>query len=242
MNFKKARAFGFALVNFVTATDAEQALEVFTGLMLEQQPTGTIAEWSLDIQGRDALIEKYRDSAVMHDDVSDSHRPLLLHQGCVVPFPKPTQPIWAPWGHVQFCGQAERATPELSFCTTLVIRKLGRNSSREQLMELLNGAGFASQFDFVYVPRHFARGSSFGFGVVNFVNHEFATEALRKIAACSLFVNRTTLTAAWSDSTHGLAALLHKYRNNKVMRRGMPESFQPVVLSNGVPIPYPVIS
>ena len=58
-------------------------------------------------------------------------------------------------------------------------------------MEFLNRAGFEAQYDFVYVPRHFVQGSSIGFGVLNFVNHTLASEALGKIAAGALSVRRT---------------------------------------------------
>jgi len=238
INFKKGRSFGFALVNFVTATDAQQALTAFDGLALGQQLVQ--AEWSEAIQGRLALVEKYRNSAVMHEDVGECHLPLLLCHGHVVPFPKPTQPVHSPADQVQLPTKTERAALDRATCTTLVIRKLGRGSSVEQLMKLLDRAGFAAQYDFVYVPRHFTEGSSIGFAVLNFVNHRFASMALSKIAAGALLLNGTTLTAEWSDTMNGLSALIEKYRNHKVMSKGMPESFRPVVLSNGVPILYPL--
>merc|ERR1711985_176935 len=89
MNFKKGQAFGFALVNFLTAEDAQQARLAFNGLMLNQRPV--LAEWSEVIQGTEALVEKYRNSAVMHDDVSELYRPMFLRHGRVVPFPKPEE-------------------------------------------------------------------------------------------------------------------------------------------------------
>jgi hypothetical protein len=239
INFKKSQAFGFAVVNFLTAMDAQQALAAFNGMMLDRRPVR--ADWSDAIQGPEALVAKYRNSAVMHDDVSECHRPLLFCQGQVVPFPTPTELVQAPNEHVQLPAQERKATPELAPRTTLIVRKLGRKSSIEQFMTLLNHAGFAAQFDFVYVPRHFGEGSSIGFAVVNFVDHSLASEALGKIAAGALSFNGMTLTAEWSETMDGLSALIEKYRGNKVMRKGMPKSFQPVLLLNGVPIPFPFI-
>jgi hypothetical protein len=139
-------------------------------------------------------------------------------------------------------AQEEQAAPETSLCTTLIIRQLGRNNGVEQFMKLLNHAGFAAQYDFVYVPRHFTQGSSIGFAVLNFVDRTLALEAFSKIAAGALTWNGTTLTVEWSETMHGLSALIEKYRSNKVMKEGMPKSFQPVVLSNGIRIPYPSIN
>jgi len=239
MNFKKGQAFGFALVNFLVTVDAEQALEALNGLVLEQRPV--LAEWSEAIQGTEALVEKYRNSAVMHDDVSERHRPLLLSQGRVVPFPNPTARLERPAGQMRHPSEEHRSMFELASRTTLIIRKLGRGSSVEKLMMLLNRAGFAAQYDFVYVPRHFSKGSSFGYAVLSFVNHAFALEAISKFAAGALSVHGTTLTAEWSDTMHGRSALIEKYRSSKVLKKGMPESFKPVVLSNGIPTSYPHI-
>jgi len=234
INFKKGQAFGFALVNFLAMVDAEQALAALNGLMLERQPV--LAERSESIQGTEALVEKYRNNAVMHDDVGESHKPLLLSQGRVVPFPKPTARVQPPAEQMQAPSKAEPSMFELASSTTLIIRKLGRSCSLEQFMTLLNCAGFAAKYDFVYVPRHFSKGSSFGYGIVNFVDNAFALEALSKIAAGALSVNGTTVTAEWSDTMQGLSALIEKYRSSKVMKKGMPASFKPVVLSNGIPI------
>lgn len=238
MNFKKGQAFGFALVNFLTSMDAQHSLAVFNGLILDRRPV--LAEWSEAIQGTEALVAKYRNSAVMHDDVHESHRPWLFSQGRVVPFPKPTELVPPPAQQLQCPPQELPSTTERAPRMTLIVRGLGRNSDVEQFMKLLDLAGFAAaQFDFVYVPRHFTQGSSIGFAVLNFVDHALASRAFGKISAGALLSNGMTLTAEWSETMHGLSALLEKYRSNKVMKKGMPKSFQPVVLSNGVPVPYP---
>jgi RNA recognition motif-containing protein len=238
-NFKKSQAFGFALVNFPAAADAQQALMALNYFMLDGQPV--LAEWSEVIQGTEALVERYRNSAVMRD-MDELHRPMLLRHGRMVSFPKPTKSVEALAEHMQCPAEAEQAPPECSPRTTLAVRKLGKSSSVESFRELLDQAGFATQYDFVYVPRHFTKGSSFGFAILNFVNDVLASEALDKIAMGALSANGETLTAEWSDGPQGLSALIAKYRDNRVMEEGMPESFRPVVLSEGVPIAYPRIN
>lgn len=51
--------------------------------------------WS-EVQGRDAYVEKYRNSPVMHHKVPEEYRPVLLAGGEPVPFPGPTRAIRAP--------------------------------------------------------------------------------------------------------------------------------------------------
>lgn len=238
MNFQKDQAFGFALVNCLAEPDAQQALTVFNGLMLDGRPV--LAEWSEVIQGTEALVEKYRNSVVMRDDVSELHQPMFLCHGRIVPFPKPNESIEAEAEETPFV-EAQHATQGCLPCTTLLVRKLGRKSSVKQVMELLDQAGFVAEYDFVYVPRHFSEGSSFGYAILNFIDDVLASEAFSKIAMGALSVNGVTLTAEWSEGTHGLSALTAKYRNNRVMEEGIPETFRPVVLSKGIPIAYPDI-
>merc|ERR1711939_1137644 len=132
---------------------------------------------------------------------------MLLCNGRVIPFPKPREAIDADAEQTQCSAEAQQAVQDCSSRTTLVIRKLGHNSSVEQFIELLNQAGFAAQYDFVYVPRHFTEGSSFGFAILNFIDDEFASEALGKIAAGTFSANGVTFTAEWSEAVHGLSAL-----------------------------------
>jgi hypothetical protein len=187
-------------------------------------------------------VEKYRNNAVMQDGISELHQPMLLCHGHVVPFPKPRESTEVPSEQGQFAAEAEQAAKGCSPRTTLVVRGLGHKSSVDQFMDLLDQAGFAAQYDFAYVPRHFTEGSSFGFAILNFNDDMLASEAVSKIAAGALSANGVTLTAEWSEATHGFSALTDKYRDNRVMKEGMPESFRPVVLSQGVPIPYPQIN
>lgn len=66
-NFKKSIPLGYAIVNFENHEIATLACLHFTSRQIQ-------VEWGDSIQGLDALVQKYRNSAVMHPSV-------LMHTG-----------------------------------------------------------------------------------------------------------------------------------------------------------------
>jgi len=86
--------FHYAFVNFVTECMALEFRECLNGC----DETDMFGDMSAEIswsqcQGLEASIEKFRNSSVMHPSVHDECKPLLIKDGKVVPFPKPTRKI-----------------------------------------------------------------------------------------------------------------------------------------------------
>lgn len=88
IDFVKKVCYGFAIINFVDPRTAEMAMTHLRSCVSLSDHLAV--EWSDSHQGLDALIERYRNSKVMESDVADSHKPILLSRGCVLPFPEPT--------------------------------------------------------------------------------------------------------------------------------------------------------
>lgn len=86
---------GYALVNMVCHEHGERLLQHFNGYEFQ---TGEFCEssWSNTCQGLVSHVEKYRNSAVMHESVPAEHKPAVYHMGRWVPFPEPTRAIRAP--------------------------------------------------------------------------------------------------------------------------------------------------
>lgn len=93
-NFRNMTVFGYAIVNFTDPAGAQAALECFRGKMVDGQ--AMITEWSKSQQGYDDLVQRYRDSPVMHTSVPDKHKPIILAKGIMQPFPPPTEPLQLP--------------------------------------------------------------------------------------------------------------------------------------------------
>jgi len=86
MDFKKGKVFGHTIVNFVSNETAEQASSHFAG-------AGVNIEWSDSHQGFDSLIQRYRDSPIMHESMPENSKPIIFCNGVEAPFPSPTKEI-----------------------------------------------------------------------------------------------------------------------------------------------------
>lgn len=102
MDFTSSALVGYAFINFVNGQVAEQFFQHFQGFKQWSLMSVKVSEvgWST-LQGLDGHIERYRNSPVMHPDVPDEMRPLLLQSGQSVPFPPPTKKLRAP--HLKDC-------------------------------------------------------------------------------------------------------------------------------------------
>lgn len=87
-----------AFVNMLSPAEAESLrshLEGFTGWSTPSDSVCTVA-WNDRQQGLPALVERYRNSPVMHETVPDEAKPIILVDGRRARFPPPTQKIKAP--------------------------------------------------------------------------------------------------------------------------------------------------
>jgi hypothetical protein len=98
LDFKTMAALGYSFVNFVDANDAERFLTHFSGFSRWGDGSDKVCEmtWSTALQGKNANIERYRNSPVMHESMPEELKPLLFKDGERVAFPKPTKQLRAP--------------------------------------------------------------------------------------------------------------------------------------------------
>lgn len=81
---------GYALVNLMSPESARRVMECLSG------DGPIIANWNSPGQGLESQIERYRNSAVMHESVPEVYRPGFFVDGVVSVFPEPTMAIRAP--------------------------------------------------------------------------------------------------------------------------------------------------
>lgn len=126
--------------------------------------------------------------------------------------------------------------------TTVLLREIPREYSREQLIQLIDAAGFAFLYDFVYLPVDFKSGSNLGYAFANLILPE---EALRFRCHFEGFTrwgipgDHAPCSVGWCMPQQGLPAHIERYRNSPVMHSSVPEEWRPVIFSNGVRIPFP---
>lgn len=126
VDFAKSRSFGYAFINMISHEEALRMRQAFDGYVYpmpagahtsddgdeeicQTQRTCEVA-WGQPLQGLAAHIERYRNSPVMHKDVPEHFKPVLLQGGQQVKFPPPTKRIRAP--------RLKRANPaDLASCS-----------------------------------------------------------------------------------------------------------------------------
>merc|ERR1712113_412539 len=126
--------------------------------------------------------------------------------------------------------------------TTLMLRNLPNNYTRDLLTELLDTHGYAQKYDFVYYPIDFQTSSGLGFAFVNFQTHADAAEIKAKLEGFKKWAipSSKVCTVGWSAAgQQGLDANIERYRNSSVMHKSVPDESKPIVLNNGVRVKFP---
>jgi len=101
VNFETMTCLNHAFVNFVSPADAErfkEQLEEFSDWTIPSESKCQVV-WNDKHQGLAALVDRYRNSPVMHPDIPEECKPILLSAGKRMKFPPPTQRVKSP----KFC-------------------------------------------------------------------------------------------------------------------------------------------
>ncbi|CAE7386747.1 mei2 [Symbiodinium natans] len=125
--------------------------------------------------------------------------------------------------------------------TTVMLRNLPNNFSRDMLLSMLDKRGFAGRYDFLYLPFDFCRNANLGYAFVNMVDAEAADalwKALEGFTAWGL-TSHKVCSVTWSGPLQGRDAHIERYRNSPVMHSSVPDSYKPVILDCGVRTPFP---
>lgn len=97
-NLHHGGCFGYGFVNLVNSREARRFVEHFQGFGFwpTPGPERSAVHTSEALQGLDELVERYRNSPLLHKSVPDGVRPAIYSDGVRVPFPKPTEPLQRP--------------------------------------------------------------------------------------------------------------------------------------------------
>jgi len=133
------------------------------------------------------------------------------------------------------------AAEEADDRTTLMLRNLPNDLTRNMLIDLLEAEGLARTFDFLYVPADFGRGAGLGYAFVNFVSNAEAMRAWQHLKGFTSWGMRSAkvLEVSWAAPLQGLEAYVDRYRNSPVMHERVPEQFKPLLFVGGRRRPLP---
>jgi len=125
--------------------------------------------------------------------------------------------------------------------TTVMLRNVPNDYTREMLCSLLDSNGFESCYNFLYMPIDLHKKVGVGYAFVNMVTHEDAERAVQSLQGFTRWEvpSLKVLDMCWGEHVQGLEAHTEHFRNSPVMHADVPESFKPLVLKNGQPSPFP---
>jgi len=98
IDLKKKTGLGYAFINFEHHGIAAAFRQNFEGFSNWVATSGKVCQvtFSDRIQGLEAHVERYRNSAIMHPSVPEEFKPMIFQSGVSMPFPPPTKSVPAP--------------------------------------------------------------------------------------------------------------------------------------------------
>jgi len=125
--------------------------------------------------------------------------------------------------------------------TTVMMRNIPNNHTREQLITLVNDGGFQGRYDLLYLPFDLKKKVGLGYAFINFLSHEDAeafAQHFRGFKDWQMHSDKVC-EVTWSDALQGLDANVERYRDCPVMHESIPDEFKPVIFQDGVCVPFP---
>mmetsp|Transcript_30531 Transcript_30531/g.83867 ORF Transcript_30531/g.83867 Transcript_30531/m.83867 type:complete len:446 (+) Transcript_30531:40-1377(+) len=136
---------------------------------------------------------------------------------------------------------AASKTTDESEMTTIMLRNLPNDYTRQIVLDMLDKFGFEGQYDFVYVPRDFARTAGLGYAFVNMSSHEVAMEVMTKFTGFNDWGLQSSKVCevAWGHPLQGYDAHVARYRDSPLMHPDIPDDYKPVIFVDGKRADFP---
>lgn len=126
--------------------------------------------------------------------------------------------------------------------TTIMLRNLPKNLTRDSLLSMLNEKYLIGKYDFVYLPQDYKHHVGFGYAFVNFTKASDAESCMTLFDGYNNWPmpSEKQCTVGWSNQDqHGVEAHIERFRNSPVMHPDVPDEYKPMIFSNGVRVPFP---
>lgn len=125
--------------------------------------------------------------------------------------------------------------------TTLMLRNIPNDYSRNMMLDLLDSQGFAGSYDFVYLPFDFNRPACLGYAFVNCASPADAEKMKECFQGFKQWCvpSHKVCEVCWGEPLQGLEAHIERYRNSPVMHQSVPDEYKPVIFLDGICSPFP---
>ncbi|CAK0835394.1 unnamed protein product [Prorocentrum cordatum] len=250
MNFTEMLGVGYAFLNMTTPERAEEfmlAFEGFDGWASSFSKTACSMRWS-NCQGLSENVSRYRNSPMMSEEVPAFYKPVLLRDGVRVPFPKPTKQLRTLRRRKGKEQEGEDTLPLKVFLsdddgsTTGSDTGVGSDPCHSDSDETaLAGQGTPRGSGTLSTSQKLHRDARVGYAFLNMTTPERAEEfmlAFEGFDGWASSFSKTACSMRWSNC-QGLSENVSRYRNSPMMSEEVPAFYKPVLLRDGVRVPFP---
>jgi hypothetical protein len=138
------------------------------------------------------------------------------------------------------CLEGSPATCEPAQRTSVVVRNIPTEFSRDHLVKLFDETGFSGAYNFLHMPLDFHTRLNFGYCFLNLTNNSEATRFLEHFDGHALRdAVDGSLEVTWSTTQQGLDDHIQQHRNSTLMHESVPDCFKPALWQNGFRVPFP---
>lgn len=140
-----------------------------------------------------------------------------------------------------WADESERDVSKVREKTTVMLRNVPYNCSRDSIIKMMDDAGFGSLYNFIYLPIDFRSKSGFGYAFINMVSNTAAETFFTRFDGFSDWPVKSQKVAevTWSEPSQGLDIHVERYRNSPVMHEAVPDVFKPAMYEDGVRVAFP---
>jgi len=119
--------------------------------------------------------------------------------------------------------------------TTVMIRNLPNNYSRNMVCAMMDKEGFSGKYDFLYLPIDFRSKASLGYAFVNLISAREARQFWKAFDGYTKWVlpSAKVCSVSWSGPHQGQEAHVQRYRNSPIMHSSVPDECKPVIFEAG---------
>jgi hypothetical protein len=138
-------------------------------------------------------------------------------------------------------ADGEKQTPHKGPRTTVMLRNIPNNYSREMLLDVFRKHGFEKSIDLIYLPIDFQTEVGLGYAFINLISEEEVGKFQDRFQGFTDWsvVSQKVCEVSWSEPLQGLQAHIDRYRNSPVMHESVPDEYRPVLFKDGVRVDFP---
>ncbi|CAE7385667.1 ML3 [Symbiodinium natans] len=119
--------------------------------------------------------------------------------------------------------------------TTVMLRNLPNNYTRNMVCTMLDKEGFKGSYDFMYLPIDFRSKANLGYAFINLVDEPKVQLLWQIFDGYTKWVlpSAKVCSVSWSGPHQGQQAHIDRYRDSPIMHGSVPDEFKPAIFAQG---------